>query len=170
MAIPGVPAGARRRAFEAFVRELTQAPTLANRRVVKTWRTWDGKSATAPPTADQMPCVDLRLMPGEIRRLCSTRQVGGAPTWIYQATPTVAVELWTVGNDQRDAMDLADLMTSAIFPQDQAVRKAIVGRLKAAGVQSYGIAGEIAPSSPADLETAFVRAAGAYRLVVNFVS
>ena len=164
--IPGVPIGPRKRAFLAFARELQGHPALANNRVIKTWRLADGRGSLAPPVADNMPVAQLRMMAGPVRRIASTRRVGGAATYAIQSEPTIGIELWTKGTDAGDAQDLGDLIHAVLAPQDDQDRKALQARLGAVGIRDWHLEREILPPGPEAFGESSVHAAGSYRLTL----
>lgn len=168
--IQGVPKNYRSAALAAFVRELRDAPTFANNRIIKTWLTWSTAAPMPDPPVSKMPACQVRWIGGEAKRIASTRVPGGAATSATEIRPTIAIELWTPGCDQADALDLADLIYDTLAPQDQTARKALQTRLGAVGIRDWRLAREIAPPSLDSFGTTQIYSAGAYELTIMVAS
>jgi len=166
--IPGVPGGFHRSALAAFAAQLMNHPRFANRRIVKTWTLWDGRSPVAPPAVAAMPAAQVRMISGPVVRLASARRPGGPMLSVSESRPTIIIDLFTAGTDQGDLSDVADLMIDALFPQDPAERSALDARFRVAGIRDYKLTREILPGSGESFDDAFVGGQGAVELTLQF--
>ena len=169
MSIQGLPEGPRRRAFQAFVNELQSSPAFASKRIVKSWRVYDGKSSTGDPTTDSMPCVQLQMIGGPVRRLAVTPMRGRA-TYAVEARPIVVVQFWTSGSSQADAQDLGDLIVATLFPPDPDLRRALDDRLRAVGIVDVHQATDLLPASIEAFDKAWIASIGTFTLTLHLAS
>jgi hypothetical protein len=127
------PSGPRSAAFRAFAALLQSSPTL--RRVVKTWRTWDGTpNESADPTAAECPWVRLTPSPMHQTRLA----LGTAGATASDSPIVVTIETAVAGTNVDDSMNLADAIHRVISGQEPGASAAFANAaasLKAAGVR-----------------------------------
>ena len=143
MAIRGLPAGPRRRAFAALLDHLQTDPTL--KAVVRGWYTPDN-----PADDDALPSdvVSVRLSRGG-GSWSAVASVGYSRT--YEVQMRVAVEIRVPGDHDLDADDvwdhISDRCTGRRQPDDEA-RRLAWDRLAAAGVMDVQPTSDPAGAAP----------------------
>jgi hypothetical protein len=170
MSIPGVPKGLRRQVLAAFINALRSDPKLANNRVIKTWMTWNGSDPIVDPSEAAMPGIQIRLLGGPVRRLTTTRAPRKPMSHGDESELTVLIDLWTAGTDQGDLSDLADLIYSALAPQDMDARAELAERFRVAGIKDWQLKREILPMSAESFGQIAVVGQGSYELTLQFFS
>ena len=142
----------------AVVDRLKEFPAL--RRVVATWRTWDGSDADRGDVAiDAMPAVMISPAGGDMAWYSPDARVQDL---------TLRIDLWTAGTDADDPESLWGALELALDPASDADGLALEARLRAAGAET----GEVEFSPPAlapDLEAAdgpSIHASGLVRIRV----
>ena len=170
MPITGVPSGLRRQVKEAFVAALQTSPVLANKRAIKTWLVWDGKSPIADVTEDMCPACEVRMLGGSVGRKATARGPGQPMKWLNESKFTVLIDLHTKGTDAGDLCDLADLIYSALAPQDDDQRTNRNELFRRAGIKDCQLTREILPGSAESYTQDGISGQGSYTLTVQSFS
>lgn len=168
--IKGVPCGVRKKVKDTFVSALETNLALANNRVIRTWITWDGddKTVNDPPPVDMMPAVQIRIVGGPSKRICSAAAPGQARKFVAASTLTAVIDLYTKGPDAGDSASIADLIVQALAPQEANPRTALNERFREAGIKRCVLVREIMPAAAESFSLESVHAQGAYDLIVQF--
>ena len=137
--------GPRSLAFRTIEKVLKADPVLG--RVVKTWRTWEGKSGEDKLPESPGLCPYIRLTPftGSDDRVASRGSgmtLTESPIYLHVTT---AVE----GTRWDDSANLWDAIEAALFPQDFNARPAFEAVLNAAGINDIEV---LQPGHAANLE------------------
>lgn len=147
-----VPSCRRSKLYREIMRRLMSDTTL--KRVVKTWRVWDGTAVSDDELAASM-CPFVRATPhgggGQNRDNISQRGV-----------VRVELEIATAGLNAEDCMDLWDCVENVVFPSVQADEADIRTALREMGADGTPVKITEPAAFAPDIEGGLMRAVGAF--------